>query len=176
MRTLLAASLLLALLAAPASAQLAGGNNRSAPTVTQKVTFFGDAGIGIEYRAINFAKGAFLERLKGNAEFRARINELAPRSPLGKVTVARGVAIGGHAVAAGTYSLYFLVGDEMGWTMVLAPAEGEAVKVPLALKEVDRLSKRLELSLGARESDEEAGLTIAFGNVRGELVVKEAAN
>lgn len=171
------ALLLLAALLPHVPAQLAGGDNRSAPTVSEKITFFGDTSIEVKYRAITFGRGQFLDRLRTSEEFRERINGMAPSRPLGSLKVARGVQLAGKQLAPGGYELYFQVDGDMKWTMVLAAKEGEAKhEIPLALEKVDGLEKRLDLDLDPVASDEEATLAIRFGRMHVELPVKESAS
>jgi len=165
-----------ALLSAPAMAQKMGSTNKNAPAIRQTYTV-GNQSIELGYTAITWATGQWAAALKDEAsrgEWRARINDSAPKSPLGSLKLTTALNIGGVKVDPGAWKVGFTLNDEFAWQITLIGEGGATLQVPLALKEVDESQKRLMLALAAGDEDGTAKIVVAFGNSRCNLVLAPA--
>lgn len=108
MNRFFAVALTSAVLALPMTAQQGGSANRTTPTVGQSIAFTNGCSVKIEYRAIAWAQGRFMEALK-TPEGRDRHNKGLKANPTGSLTASHDLSLAGQAVKAGTYKLYFEV-------------------------------------------------------------------
>ncbi len=164
MRQLLLAAVTMAALSLPLAAQRGGSANRSSPKVGQSIEFTGGASVEIKYRALTWAGGQFMERLKTDRG-REQTNADLKANPTGTLTCSADVSLGGQAVKAGTYKLYFEVDAQTAFHLVLANDAGAETKWKLNLAEGNDVNTRLTLTLTAGKTDKEANVGIAFGKM-----------
>ncbi len=164
MRTLASASLALALCAVPVSAQKMGSANTNAPSIEQSIKL-GDDTLTLTYTAITWAGGQMMEAAMdkdSGGRARQRINNTAEKAPLGTLKASADFDIGGKAVAAGEYKLFFTIDDDLKWHMVAASGD-KRVDWTLPLEESDKHRSRLIVALIAGDEDGTGALAIAFG-------------
>lgn len=164
MRQLFLVATTLVALSLPLAAQRGGSANRSAPKVGQSIEFAGGASVELKYRSLTWAGGQFMERLKTDAG-REQTNADLKANPTGTLTCSTDVTLGGTAVKAGTYKLYFEVDAQQSFHLVLANEAGAETKWKLTLAEGNDMNTRLTLTLTAGKSDKEANVGIAFGKM-----------
>ncbi len=161
-------------LAVPAAAQRMGSTNANAPTISQKIDFADGSKLSCEYLAITWASGrtmtAIMDKEKGERT-RTRVNGSAKDSPLGEFSTSSAVTVGGTAVPAGEYKVYFTIDNDLAWSINLAAEQTITIKLPLQETPMD--SKRLLLGLYAGEG-EAAGLYVAFGKHSCDLPIQKA--
>lgn len=159
----------IAVLAVPAAAQVSGSINRDAPTVTNSIAFADGSKITIDYKAIHFGQGAWLERfeaMKGDEQRLERFNKGAAAAPIGTVTTSMPCTVAGRQVPAGSFDMFFTVSARAGWVLNLKDkgnAEAPAIQWRLALKETDSQETRLKIALTAGEAANQAQVSVAFG-------------
>ena len=141
MRQLLLAAVTMAALSLPLAAQRGGSANRSSPKVGQSIEFTGGASVEIKYRALTWAGGQFMERLKTDRG-REQTNADLKANPTGTLTCSADVSLGGQAVKAGTYKLYFEVDAQTAFHLVLANDAGAETKWKLNLAEGNDVNTR----------------------------------
>jgi hypothetical protein len=172
MRTLTLATVLA--LALPLAAQQGGSANRAVPKATQGLEFANGCSIEITYRSLTWAQGRFMDRLKTETG-RTSTNNNLKANPTGSMTVSKDCTLGGKAVKAGTYKLYFEVDADVAFHLVLENDGGEQTKWKLDLKQGDEMNSRLTLVLTAGKGDTDGSLAVAFGTMAGSLPLSGAA-
>lgn len=155
-------------LCAPAAAQRMGSTNRAAPTVTESIEFKDGPKLEVSYQSITWAGGQMMRRLmdkEGGAGAREGFNRRAVGSPLGTVAASAGFTLGGKAVDAGEYDLYFTIDEDLKWHLVLASktTDGPPIDWALPLEDTDNHRSRLGIDLGAGDEDNTGVLRISFG-------------
>lgn len=105
-----------------------------------------------------------MERLKTDRG-REQTNADLKANPTGTLTCSADVSLGGQAVKAGTYKLYFEVDAQTAFHLVLANDAGAETKWKLNLAEGNDVNTRLTLTLTAGKTDKEANVGIAFGKM-----------
>jgi hypothetical protein len=155
-------------MAMPATAQRMGSSNRNAPTIVQSIQFPDGAKLVVEYVSITWAKGRTMEGLMSDegAANRQRFNENAATSPLGSVEASTAFELGGVAVPAGKYSLYFTIDDDAKWHLVLADKADakKNLEWTLDLQEGGHHRSRLAVDIDAGDDGSSGMLMIAFGD------------
>lgn len=169
--------ILAAALCTPVFAQKSGMTNQNAPTVQQTIVA-GDAKISLDYTSITWASGQTMTRLmdkEGGQKARIRTNEMAPKSPLGKLTTSVDVKCGELVLAAGEYQIFFTIDESLAWSINF---QGKDKTHTMKLELADaggHEHKRLLLSLYAGD-EAGAGVYVAFGKQAGMLsLVPQAA-
>lgn len=157
---LLALAATLSTLAAPA--QISGMINRGAPTVTNAIAM-GDNKLEMSYTSIRFGEGEWREIL-AKTERHQEFNAFAEKTPIGKVKTTCDLNAAGRQVPAGEYAMFFTAHERAGWVLNLKPAEGEAVRWRLALKDTDQKHDCMCIRLEPSAKADTCSLTIAFGN------------
>jgi hypothetical protein len=155
---------LAAALCAPAFAQKRG----NAPSITQ--TIESEAGkLSLNYAAHPLAEGktfAMLMDKENGAATRKMVSERAAKAPMGTFVNSVDVMCGDLHLAAGTYDVFFTIGDDLVW-MINFRTGDKVHSHKLALADSGHESKRLMLCLYAAEKG--AGVYVAFGNKSGDL-------
>jgi hypothetical protein len=162
MKSLVVSAFLALCAAAPASAQKMGSTNANAPRCTTSITA-GGMTVEIAFTSITMAAGKTMEQInseKGEAT-RTRINASAEKNPLAELKTSSDITVGGKAVKAGTYAMFFTIDEKMKWHLNLASKDGK-IDWTLDLKDAPEM-KRLHIILGAGDEDGTAKLTIGFG-------------
>jgi hypothetical protein len=157
---------LAAALCAPAFAQKRG----NAPSITQ--TIESEVGkLSLNYAAHPFAEGktfAMLMDKENGAGARKNISDRAAKAPMGTFVNSVDVMCGDLHLAAGTYDVFFTIGDDLVWNINFRSGE-KVHSHKLTLADSGHESKRLMLCLYA--SDKGAGVYIAFGKMSGDLQI-----
>lgn len=165
---------LAAALCAPAFAQKMGSTNSNAPAMKQSIEAKG-ASMSLDYQAITWAEGKTMARImdkEKGAGVRKRINESAADSPLGTFKTSVDVSCGDAVLAAGEYSVYFTIDEDLNWSINFK--SGDKVHThKLALADSGHESKMLMLCMYAAEKG--AGVYVAFGNKSGDLQLAPVA-
>ena len=171
MKSLLTVTAGLLVLALPLHAQRMGQANANAPTVGQSIEFKAGT-VEVKYTAIVWGKimDTVTDKEKGERA-RRQINN-APE-PLGTLKNSADTSIGGKAVAAGDYKLFFAINGDLKWNLKLVGPS--TIEIPLDLKDVSEDHKRLTLAITAGDSDNSGRLHVAFGKQRASLDVKPGA-
>jgi len=159
---------LAAALCAPAFAQKMGSTNSSAPALKQSIEAKG-ASMNLDYQAITWAEGKTMARImdkEKGAAFRKRLNESAADNALGMFKTSVDVSCGDTVLAAGEYSVFFTIDEDLNWSINFKSGE-KVHSHKLTLADSGHESKMLLLCLYAAEKG--AGVYIAFGNKSGEL-------
>lgn len=164
MRTLFLALPLLATLALPLQAQGGGSANRRSPKVTQAIAFTNECSVEITYKSLTWAQGRWTEMVK-QERGRERLNADSQANPLGSLKASKAFTLGGKAVAAGDYKLYFKADDNADWHLVLEPEKGDALTWKLDLADSKNRHTRLSIVILAGESDDAANVNIHFGTM-----------
>lgn len=164
---------LAAALCAPAFAQKMGSTNSNAPALSQSITI-GEAKMSLDYTSITWADGktmsAIADKEKG-ARARTRVNNSAANAPLGKFTSSIDCKCGEATLAAGSYDVYFTIGDDLGWSLNFKSGD-KITTTKLDLKSGEHESKRLQMLLHA--TDNGAGAWLSFGKMSGMLAFAPA--
>ena len=164
---------LAAALCAPAFAQKMGSTNSNAPALSQSITI-GEAKMSLDYTSITWADGktmsAIADKEKG-ARARTRVNNSAANAPLGKFTSSIDCKCGEATLAAGSYDVYFTIGDDLGWSLNFKSGD-KVTTTKLDLKSGEHESKRLQMLLHA--TDDGAGAWLSFGKMSGMLAFAPA--
>jgi hypothetical protein len=164
---------LAAALCAPAFAQKMGSTNSNAPALSQSITI-GEAKMSLDYTSITWADGktmsAIADKEKG-ARARTRVNNSAANAPLGKFTSSIDCKCGEATLAAGSYDVYFTIGDDLGWSLNFKSGD-KVTTTKLDLKSGEHESKRLQMLLHA--TDNGAGAWLSFGKMSGMLAFAPA--
>ncbi len=174
MNRFFAVALTSAVLALPMTAQQGGSANRTTPTVGQSIAFTNGCSVKIEYRAIAWAQGRFMEALK-TPEGRDRHNKGLKANPTGSLTASHDLSLAGQAVKAGTYKLYFEVDADAKFHLVLADTAGAETKWKLDLAEKGEMAARLSLTLTAGKADTDANVGFTFGKLNGSVTLSAVA-
>ena len=152
-------------LAVPASAQVSGSINGDAPTVSSAIAFKNGSKIELSYTAIHFGKGMWMAA-KEDEDKRERLNNFAPKKPIGKVSTTADLVAAGRTVPAGNYAMFFTVSERGSWILNLRPeGEGELIRWGLRLSKTDKQLSRMSISLAAGDKGDSAQLTVAFGDL-----------
>lgn len=164
---------LAAALCAPAFAQKMGSTNSNAPALSQSITI-GEAKMSLDYTSITWADGktmsAIADKEKG-ARARTRVNNSAANAPLGKFTSSIDCKCGEATLAAGSYDVYFTIGDDLGWSLNFKSGD-KVTTTKLDLKSGEHESKRLQMLLHA--TDNGAGAWLSFGKMSGMIAFAAA--
>lgn len=164
---------LAAALCAPAFAQKMGSTNSNAPALSQSITI-GDAKMSLDYTSITWADGktmtAIGDKEKG-ARARTRVNNSAAGAPLGKFTSSIDCKCGDATLAAGSYDVYFTIGDDLAWSLNFKSGD-KVTTTKLDLKSGEHESKRLQMLLHA--TDNGAGAWLSFGKMSGMIAFAAA--
>jgi len=164
---------LAAALCAPAFAQKTGSTPSNAPALSQSITI-GDAKMSLDYTSITWADGktmtAIADKDKG-ARARTRVNNSAANAPLGKFTSSIDCTCGDATLAAGTYDVFFTIGDDLAWSLNFKSGD-KVTTTKLELKTGEHESKRLQMLLHA--TDNGAGAWLSFGKMSGMLAFAPA--
>lgn len=153
-------------------AQISGSINRGAPKVTNAIEM-GKNKLQVSYTAIRFGEGGW-KSIKDNVDSHDRFNNFAASKPIGNVTTSCDITAAGKTVPAGNYSMYFTV-QERGWILNLKPAEGEAIRWGMRLKDTPATSKCLKVSLEPSEKNGACSIGITFGEQAVTVPVSVAA-
>ena len=169
--------ILAASLCTPVFAQKSGMSNSNAPTVQQTVVA-GDAKISLDYTSITWASGQTMAKLmdkEGGQKARIRNNDMAPKSPLGKLTTSVDVKCGDLVLTAGDYQIFFTIDESLAWSINFQ-GKDKTHTMKLELSEAaGHEHKRLLMSLYAGD-EAGAGVYVAFGKHSGMLsLVPQAA-
>jgi hypothetical protein len=183
MKTLPLSLVLAAALAAPGTAQRMGSSNSDAPTVTQTIQFAKQSSpVEIKYTAVTWADGKTMEAIankENGARTRQRINNSAKNSPLGSFSTPVAITLGGKAVPAGEYKLYFNVDDDLKWHLILGAASEDGdeteLKWKLDLKDTPKHVQRLQIVMTAGDKSDTANLEITFGKMSTTVAATVAA-
>jgi hypothetical protein len=164
---------LAAALCAPAFAQKMGSTNGNAPALAQSITI-GDAKMSLDYTSITWADGktmtAIADKEKGGRA-RERVNRTAANAPLGKFTTSIDCKCGDVTLPAGTYDVFFTIGDDLAWSLNFKSGD-KVMTTKLELKSGEHESKRLQMLLHA--TDDGAGAWLSFGKMSGMLAFAPA--
>jgi len=142
-----------------------GHSNTSAPDVSQKIAF-GDKALELTYASITWAGGKWNVALSNEATrdgMRTRVNRAAAEKPLGSMSSAMDLSIGGASVAAGEYQLAFVIGDDFQWQLSLSNEQATHV-IDLALSESEVKLDRLVLCMYPMSDKGDAAIWIGFGD------------
>jgi hypothetical protein len=143
----------------------------------QQTVVAGDAKISLDYTSITWASGQTMTRLmdkEGGQKARIRTNEMAPKSPLGKLTTSVDVKCGELVLAAGEYQIFFTIDESLAWSINFQ-GKDKTHTMKLELADSGHEHKRLLLSLYAGD-EAGAGVYVAFGKQSGTLsLVPQAA-
>lgn len=167
LRRVVAVAAAVVLVGSPAFAQKMGSTNRNAPSIKQQMTI-GNQSIELGYIAISWASGQWAAATSDEAtrgEWRTRINEAAPKSPLGSLKVTTAITMAGVKVEPGAYKLAFTLDEKFQWQITLF-GDAATLQVPLALKSGDESKGRLMLALCAADEEGSAAIELAFGKQR----------
>jgi hypothetical protein len=151
-----------ALMTCGLQAQLRGGINRSAAKVTNSIEM-GQNKLSVSYTAIRFGEGDW-QKLKDDKEGYERFNKFAASKPLGNVSTSCDLMAAGRTVPAGTYSMFFTLHERAGWVLNLKPADGDAIKWGMRLKDTTTKSACLKVSLEPSEKNDTCSIAITFGD------------
>lgn len=155
-------------LSLPAAAQQMGSINANAPKVTTAIEFADGTKLSVTYKALNFGKGAFAERMN-QERFRTMLNENAKQNPCGSISLNKDMTFSsGFQVPAGEYGLHFMISDRGSWVAALSTTSDEGdlqlKQFPLRLADLDTPSQRLSIQLGAADEANQCTLSLAFGS------------
>lgn len=159
---------LAAALCAPAFAQKQGSTNSNPPSVKQSVEAHG-ASMSLDYLSVAWAEGKTMARImdkEKGASARKRINDGAVNNPLGTFKTSVDVSCGDTMLAAGEYSVFFTIDEDLNWSINFKSGE-KVHSHKLTLADSGHESKMLMLCMYPAEKG--AGVYVAFGNKSGEL-------
>lgn len=160
--------------ALPTTAQILGSINNNLPTVMNAIKFANGAKVELEYKAINFGEGRFMENAK-NERFREFVNGNAVKNPIGSLKLPAAMNIGGKDCAKGEYGVHFLISEKGNFVLTLS-MEGELTQWELTgLKKADSKRERLTINLNAAAKATEAEIHLHFGNMHMDIPVKAVA-
>jgi hypothetical protein len=164
---------LAAALCAPAFAQKGGSLNRNAPTIKQSITV-GDVKMSLDYTSIAFGEGKTFNSVmdKANAEARKRINDMAPKTALGKFSSTVDVSVGDTTLAAGEYDVYFTVNDDTSVNINFKMGDKVTTSKLDLMPQAGHEHKMLVMSLYA--ADNGAGVYLGFGKMAGMMTLTPA--
>ena len=140
--------------------------------MTSSITFAeSEATATISYKALNFAEGKFVERMK-DANFRQFMNAQAKQQGLGSLSLPADMNIGGTDVAAGDYGVHFFASDE-GHPILTLSKDGELIQWTLDnLQSNETMRPRLVLNFVPAAKANEVDLHLHFGNLSLDIPVK----
>ena len=174
MKSLLVPALLAFATVAPVSAQKMGSANSNAPSCTSSITA-GDMTVEVKFFSIVWGKT--MENLtseKGEA-IRTRVNNSAEKAPLGELKTNADIMLGGKAVKAGSYSLFFTIDKDLKWHLNLAAKDGAKMDWTLDLKDSGHELKRLHVGITAGDEAGSARLNVGFGKQWGMVAIAAGA-
>jgi hypothetical protein len=159
---------LAAALCAPAFAQKQGSTNTNPPSVKQSIEAHG-ASMSLDYLSVAWAEGKTMANLmdkENGVRGRKRLNDNAVKNPLGTFKTSVDVSCGDTMLAAGEYSVFFTIDEELNWSINFKSGE-KVHSHKLTLADSGHESKMLMLCMYAAEKG--AGVYVAFGNKSGDL-------
>jgi hypothetical protein len=159
---------LAAALCAPAFAQKSGSSNTNAPSLKQSIEAKG-ASMSLDYYSVTWAEGRTMARLmdkENGAQARKRLNDNAANNAIGTFKTSVDVSCGDTMLAAGEYSVFFTIDEDLNWSINFKSGE-KVHSHKLTLADSGHESKMLLLCLYAAEKG--AGVYVAFGSKSGDL-------
>lgn len=150
-------------IATPATAQVMGSTNRTAPTCTNIIEFADGPKLTLKYTAITFAGGKWAKNL---SQMRPFINQTAERRPMGELHADGDFLFGGKELAKGKYKVYFTLTEKLNWVLNVQDLEGQkdAVTWELKLKKAGSKQSRLNMMFKPTEKANTCHMMLAFGD------------
>ncbi|MFT7534087.1 MAG: hypothetical protein ACI85K_000032 [Hyphomicrobiaceae bacterium] len=150
-----------ALMTCGLQAQIGGSLNRNAAKVSNTIEM-GKNKLSVSYTAIRFGDGQW-QKTQEDKEGYEGFNKFAARKPIGSVTTSCDLTAAGKTIAAGTYSMFFTLHESGMWLLNLKPAEGDAVRWGMRLKDTASKSTCMKISLEPSDKDDTCAIAITFG-------------